>query len=152
MGWLMSWQPRCSPLWSLSPMDYCKSRTPRPPHLQPGSSPLPENFLWNSKWCCASARWDQARRSSRAKRVRRHSGNWRECSSDLQFMPSFPPSPLFGSKIEKEKRKIWNKGAPSKFHFFQHTGFTKYTRVKSMRHWCRSSSPPTSACSPSEIR
>jgi len=40
------------PGWSLSRMDYCKPKTPLP-LLQPGSSPLPPSFLWNSKWCCA---------------------------------------------------------------------------------------------------
>ena len=48
---------RCSPWWSLSLMDYSKSKKPtRPPLLQPDSSPLPPGFLWNFKWSCASAR------------------------------------------------------------------------------------------------
>ena len=34
----------------------------------------------NCKWCCASARWDQPRRSSPARRAKRHSRNWQRGS------------------------------------------------------------------------
>ena len=34
--------------------DCCKSKTPRSPLLQPGTSILPEAFLLNFKWCCAT--------------------------------------------------------------------------------------------------
>jgi len=42
---LTTWLTRCSPWWSLSLMEYCESKSPRPPLLQPGSSPLPGAFL-----------------------------------------------------------------------------------------------------------
>jgi len=49
--------------------------TARPPLLQPGSSISPHSFLWNYKWGCAFARWDQARKSSQATRARWRSRN-----------------------------------------------------------------------------
>jgi len=36
---------------------------------------LPEDYHLNCKWCCAFARWDQPRRSSKAKRARWPSRN-----------------------------------------------------------------------------
>jgi len=78
---------RCSPWWSLSLMAYFKSTTPLRP-LQPGSSSSPPSFLWNSKWCCASARWDQPRRLSQAKTARWHSRNWPGNSGDLPMEPT----------------------------------------------------------------
>ena len=69
-------RPRCSPWSSLSLMSYCKSTTPRPPHPQPGSSLLPKDSLLNSRWCFATVRWDQARRSSQARRARWPSSPW----------------------------------------------------------------------------
>ena len=86
---MMKRLPRCSPWWSLSRMDYCKSTTPLR-HLQPGSSPLPHSFLLNSKWCCAFAWWDQPRRSSQAKRARWHSRNWQGDSCGPQSSPTSP--------------------------------------------------------------
>jgi len=73
--------PRCSRWWSLSRMSYCKSTT-QPRHLQPGSSTSQDDYLWNSRWCFASARWDQPRRSSQAKTARWHSRNWQGDSGD----------------------------------------------------------------------
>jgi len=60
---------RCSPWWSLSRMEYCKSTTPLR-HLQPGTSPLPSSSHWSSRWCCAIAWWDQARISYQARRAK----------------------------------------------------------------------------------
>ena len=76
---LANWLPRCSPWWSLSPMDYCKSTTPLY-HLQPGSSTSPPSFLWNSRWCCAFGSWDQPKRSSQARKASWLSGHWQGVS------------------------------------------------------------------------
>ena len=69
-------------------MDYFKSKTPRLLLLQPGSSILREAFHLNSRWYCASARWDQARRSSPVKRASWPSRKWPGDSCGPQSSPS----------------------------------------------------------------
>ena len=87
--------------------------------LQPGSSTSQDDYHLNSRWCCASARWDQTRRSSQAGRARWPSGNWQGNSCDLPHAPhalpslgtlTRPPSccqfsPGFHRKEEKKERK-----------------------------------------------
>ena len=71
-------------------MYYCKSKLPRPPLLQPGTSRLLPSFLWNSKWCCAIARWD---RSSRQRQRGGIQGAGKEILKHLDLLYFDPADP-----------------------------------------------------------
>ena len=53
----------------------------------------------NFKWCCAFARWGQARRLSLARRARRHSSPWPRDSCGPHFSPTSPPNYPRPSKL-----------------------------------------------------
>ena len=89
----------------------CKSTTPRSPLLQQGSSILSLGCPWNCKWCCASARWDQPRRSFRERTLRWLSSPWQggfdsgsrvwaiPLSFILSFLYSLKPNPFSPSTL-----------------------------------------------------